>query len=876
MSDAPAGLRAALEGRYRIDREIGSGGMATVYLAHDEKHDRNVALKVLRPELAAVMGAERFLSEIRTTANLQHPHILQLYDSGEADGFLYYVMPYVDGESLQEKIDREKQLPVEEAVGLIRAVAGALQAAHEQGVIHRDIKPANILLMHDQPLVADFGIALAVQEAGGGRLTETGLSLGTPFYMSPEQATADRDPDARSDIYSLGSVLYEILTGEPPFSGTTAQAVLGKILTADPVRPTQHRKAIPAHVESVILKSLERLPADRFATVAEFADALSDPHFRHGEAAELVAVGSDSRVSGLMRRIRVLTGATLLLAGALALALLRSGTSSSPAAGPVEFYIDPDSTHSMIFGSPGTVAISNDGDVIAYVGRREDGRSQIFVRRLDDRNAVPVPGTEGAHDVFFSHDDAWFGFSTEGLRLKKVRVAGGSPQTITTIAGPLVNADWGPDDRIVYAITGPEGLLRINANGGQPEEVIFQTDSITAVMDPWLLPGGRVVLVTVMTPDLRIVAFDLETGERRFVVAGMTGKYVDAGFLVYGTPEGAILAQPFDPDALEFTGGPTRIAEPVGGWLRISKDIAVSRSGAYAYLSGSDDSGDGVLVSRDARLTSFPIAAGFVRPRLSPDGDLVSYHLASGAPSIYTYSLSQGTTSIVVTDEGSIGSVGAVGDANWSPNGDSIVYAGRVSSNEGLWIAASSGTGIPRRLLDVAGRVLAPAYSWDGAYVFFTQTTVGGRDIFAVSVEGGEVAQVVGSPTFAGQTATSPTGPWIAYSSDETGDAEVYVMRFPGDGRSLPISTGGGSSPVWAPTGDTVFYVSTRQELVAVELELNDVPRVTSRAPILPWPFVSNYLFGREYDVHPEGFIARGTSATGARLVVRTSLPVQR
>ena len=212
------------------ERELGEGGMATVYLADDLKHERKVALKVLKPELAALVGAERFLAEIKTTANLQHPHILPLHDSGDADGFLFYVMPYVEGESLREKLDREHQLPVDEAVRIATDVAEALQSAHERGVIHRDVKPANILLSKGRPLVADFGIALAVSAAGGGRLTETGLSLGTPYYMSPEQASADRELTAASDVYSLGCVLYEMLVGEPPYTGANAQVVLAKIL----------------------------------------------------------------------------------------------------------------------------------------------------------------------------------------------------------------------------------------------------------------------------------------------------------------------------------------------------------------------------------------------------------------------------------------------------------------------------------------------------------------------------------------------------------------------------------------------------------------------------------------------------------------------
>ena len=405
-------LNAALDGRYRIESELGEGGMATVYLAHDERHDRSVALKVLKPELAALMGGERFLSEIRTTANLQHPHILQLYDSGEADGFLYFVMPFVEGETLRDRLDREKQLPVEEAVGLARAIAGALQAAHEQGVVHRDIKPANILLSHGEPVVADFGIALAVQEAGGGRLTETGLSLGTPYYMSPEQATADRDPDARSDIYSLGSVLYEMLTGEPPFTGTTAQAVLGKILTTAPTNPTQLRQAIPLHIEAVVLKSLERLPADRFATASDFGAALGNQAFRHRDpqASRDPAEATGLAIESLQRRVRTFAGATVMLALAFAWALLRSGPTASD--GLFEFYVQGDSTHEVVSGLPGSVALSPDGRTLAYLGRYE-GTVRIYLRRADERDARVVPGTDGANSVFFSYDGTWLGFGTE-------------------------------------------------------------------------------------------------------------------------------------------------------------------------------------------------------------------------------------------------------------------------------------------------------------------------------------------------------------------------------------------------------------------------------------------------------------------------------
>src|SRR5437868_1603223 len=268
-------LLHALADRYAIEREIGAGGMATVYLARDLKHDRRVALKVLDPELAAVMGVERFLAEIRVTAHLQHPNLLPLFDSGEtANGSLFYVMPFVEGESLRHRVDREKQLPIGEALRITTAIASALDYAHRHHVIHRDLKPENVLFHEGQPLVADFGIALAVSQAGGHRITQTGLSLGTPQYMSPEQATGDRTIDGRTDIYSLGAMLYEMLTGEPPHAGTTAQAIIAKVITDKPRSIRLTRDTVSPGVERAVERALAKLPADRFATAHEFVDAL--------------------------------------------------------------------------------------------------------------------------------------------------------------------------------------------------------------------------------------------------------------------------------------------------------------------------------------------------------------------------------------------------------------------------------------------------------------------------------------------------------------------------------------------------------------------------------------------------------------------------
>ena len=294
--------------------------MATVYLAHDLRHERQVALKVLKPELAAIVGSDRFLGEIKTTANLQHPHILPLFDSGTADGFLYFVMPYAAGETLRERLDREGPLPEDEAVRITVDVAEALDYAHRQGVVHRDIKPSNILIQEGRPVVADFGIALAVGEASDGRITATGLSVGTPHYMSPEQAVGDEDIDARADQYSLGCLLYEMLVGEPPHTGKSSQAILASIITGGPVSARKKRPSVPASVDAALRKALSRDPGDRFASTIDFARALGDADFKH----------KDPIASRRLRqRVVAVVGAAAVVA-ALALGWSRDPDGGSP------------------------------------------------------------------------------------------------------------------------------------------------------------------------------------------------------------------------------------------------------------------------------------------------------------------------------------------------------------------------------------------------------------------------------------------------------------------------------------------------------------------------------------------------------------------
>ncbi|NNF37460.1 MAG: serine/threonine protein kinase, partial [Gemmatimonadetes bacterium] len=435
-------LTAALAGRYAIEREVGEGGMATVYLAHDAKHDRHVAVKVLRPELAAMVGAERFLTEIKTTANLQHPHILPLFDSGEADGFLFYVMPYVDGETLRTRIEREKQLSVDDALAITRRVAGALDYAHGNGVVHRDIKPANILLSaQGEPLVADFGIALAVAQAGAGRITETGLSLGTPHYMSPEQATGDRDVDPRSDVYALGCVLYEMLAGQPPFSASTAQATLVQILTADVASVTSMRRTVPPHIDAALNRALEKLPADRFASAADFSKALGDPGFTYAARPSKVTAAATRAVEApaaapsrpWLRDPRSIAAlVALLLVGAFG--LLRP--TAEPMAGvPTRAEVTGLEIPRGIGGW--RLAISSAGDWIA-AGAVEEGVPYLFVRPAGDPAWRRLLNTDNASNPAFSPDAQSVAFQAGGAILT-VPLTGGPA---FPVASPGGNPHW--------------------------------------------------------------------------------------------------------------------------------------------------------------------------------------------------------------------------------------------------------------------------------------------------------------------------------------------------------------------------------------------------------------------------------------------------
>jgi tRNA A-37 threonylcarbamoyl transferase component Bud32 len=446
MSNPAGRLAAALADRYRIERPLGQGGMATVYLAADLKHDRQVAIKVLKPELAAVLGAERFVQEIRTTAALSHPHILPLFDSGEAGGFLYYVMPYIEGETIREKLNRETQFGIDDAVRITTEVADALDYAHRHGVIHRDIKPENILLHDGRPMVADFGIALAVSAAAGGRMTETGLSLGTPHYMSPEQATAEKEITARSDVYSLASVLYEMLAGQPPHLGGSAQQIIMKIIAEPVAVVTALRKSVPPNVAAALTKALEKLPADRFDSAKAFAEALGNPHYTTAAVADAGAAAPASvRAFGWWMRSPWTWGVSGLAVAALAWAVVASVW--APRSGAV--------TYTQWTGSSAAIMnarFTRDRDALIFSSLGDSGTTP-HLYTLHAPGAEPQPiGPDSTHLLAISSTGAlavltharYLGHRIFAGTLATLSLNGEAPREVAT---DVREADWSPDGK---------------------------------------------------------------------------------------------------------------------------------------------------------------------------------------------------------------------------------------------------------------------------------------------------------------------------------------------------------------------------------------------------------------------------------------------
>lgn len=806
-------LRRGLAEQFNIERQIGQGGMATVYLARELKHQRYVALKVLLPDLGFVLGKDRFLKEIQLTATLQHPHVLPLFDSGEVDGLLYYTMPFLEGESLRQRLTREREIPVDEAVRITVAVAGALDYAHRRGIVHRDLKPENILLAEGQPVVADFGIALAISNAGGARVTQTGISLGTPQYMSPEQAAGDRQLDGRADIYSLGAALYEMLAGDPPHTGGTAQAVIAHVLTERPRSIRANRPAVPPRIEEAVMVALEKLPADRFATAQEFSDALEDRGGRMVRRSPSAAHGSVLARARISRREAViaLAGGAIGVAASSVFAVSRYRRDATLrrlsrfAVTLPEGYLFTPSFNKR-------VAISPDGNYFACIVTRSDGAT-LFVRSLRDLEMKsPFEGARGV--PFFSSDGRWLGYfeTTTPFRLRKLALDGGAPVTLCAIEN-LAGASWSDRDIIYFVATTPGGIMSVSGAGGEPREALrIAFDSGERLHKyPHALPGGKAVLYTVATADSEsfddamIAVFSADSGQRKVLAEGGTHpRYSPSGHLVYAR-DGSLFAIRFDPIRLQVSGRPFMVLQ--GVLMSRNTGVAnfdVSANGDLLYVPGVAEGGERSLywVDRSGVAEKLPLPPrSYLRPRISPDGRKLAIEIEGSSHDVFVYDFARGVLSNITTDGMSHWPV-------WSPDGSWIGYRSGPMGRFQLFQVPADRSGPAQRIVAEGYSQSFESYSPDGRAVVYTLQDRGLPSKIAVlQLAGDAKPRPLDETKFAqGSPKVSPDGRWLAYCSSESGKPQVYVQAFPGPGAKIQVSNEGGTDPVWRRNGRELFY----------------------------------------------------------------------
>ncbi len=765
-------LTAELSGRYRIERELGAGGMATVYLAMDVRHQRKVALKVLHPELSAVLGPERFLKEIELTASLQHPHILPLFDSGSADGQLYYVMPFVEGEMLRSRLEREKQLPIGDALRIATEVADALQYAHERGVIHRDIKPENILLQGGHAVVADFGIALAVQHAGGQRMTQTGLSLGTPQYMSPEQAMGEKTIDARSDIYALGAVAYEMLVGEPPFTGPTAQAIVARVLSASPASISGSRGTVPAHVDQAILTALAKLPADRHATAREFASALATPALgdgtRSGMSGAPVAASPHVRPR---RAALAIAGVAAALVATAAIGYV-AGRSRGATSGPALAF----GRASQVTWEPGLEvmpAISPDGKQVAYAFGTAT-RMRLYVRPVAGGRATAVSDDTTAVETHphWSRDGSRLLYLSNGRVFSAPAGGGTARQEIPDRGGQVMSATWSPDEqRIAFAIADTvfvrdgDGTVRSLAEIPAAAGCAWSVRDLLACTsgNPWYLTPGSIFNNRAPTAITVIRARD---GSARQVTDSTSGNQM---------PQWS----------------------PNGEWLYYLSD----RNG-MTDLYAQRVADDGGMVGTLARLTTGLNAHSFT---LSADGRRLAYALLAESSNIWSLPLvgaADAPAEQITFGQQVIESVCVSRDGAW------LYYDSNLAGNSDIYRMRLP-SGNPERLTVDATNEFSPAPSPDGREVAFHSFRGGTRNVYLLPLDGGALESVATSALQEGIAQWSPDGRAISFSDLQLGGG-VHLVHRGSDGRwSAARRLTAGSFGTWSPNGRQLTFIES-------------------------------------------------------------------
>jgi eukaryotic-like serine/threonine-protein kinase len=821
-------------GIFEIGPLLGVGGMGEVYRARDTDLDRDVALKVLPAHVAVDADRlARFAREARALGALNHPNIGAIFGFEKGSEIQALVLELVEGPTLADRL-AHGPIPLDDARRIALQIAEGLEAAHEQGLVHRDLKPANIKLRADGVVkVLDFGLAKALEPTvnraavtgaptvASPSLTGAGVLLGTPGYMSPEQAKG-RPADTRADIWAFGAVLFEMLSGVRAFKGDEWADTLAAVLRSNP-----DWSALPADTPEALRRLLRRcLQKDPKQRVQHIGDA----RLELSDVDEIAP-----RVSLVARRQRVWP----FVAAAVTVATVSGATAwmLAPRAteGPVrQFSIPVTQTRSDL-------ALSPDGRLLVYVVGGE--RPGLVARALDGLSTEPIRGGERGIAPFFSPDGAWIGFFADG-KLKRVPSAGGSAVTIAD-APANGHGAWGDDGTIVVA---RPYLYRVPSTGGTLEQILG--DGEGQFHDPALLPGSKVVLVqTRRAPDPgRIEAIDLETRARHPLVEGDAPTLTPTGDLLFRR-EGRIWAAKFDADRLAIVGDPIPALESLGRILSDGETMfASSKDGTLAYLAGD------VAVSFEWRdrtggsTPALPDSAALNNPRLSPDGKRVAGSLFTGSnlsPDVWTIDLERGSRLRMTTGGYNRGSV-------WSPDGAQLaIFSARLGEDQDLYVI-SSGGGEPRRILSRPGAQWPVSWSPDGRALVFEDGPGFSRDLWLLPF--GEEPRPLAVTRFNERGGVfSPDGHWIAFVTDESGRAEVYAQPFPGPGPKVPISTNGGIQPVWSRDGRELFF-REGDSLMSVSIRVDPFRASPARKLFdLPQGAYGRDPYAADYDVAADG-----------------------
>ena len=844
-------------GRYEIRSKVGEGGMGEVYLAQDTELDRKVAIKFLPESLVADDHArERLIREAQAAAKLDHPNICSIYEVSEEGGRSFIVMQYIEGETLDARLKRQP-LKLKESLLIARQIAEGLSDSHEHRIIHRDIKPANIMISaRGQVKVMDFGLAMIAPESALTDseaetelfLTAPGTVMGTVPYMSPEQVRGEQ-LDARSDIFSFGSVLYEMLSGRRPFDGTSGVDRITAILKDEPETLAHDESGINPALDRVVRRCLEKSREHRFQAMRDvlFAlEAVSD--WSPSPSAKIAQIAPKNR---LAIPLAIAASVAFLVFGLL----IGRWTVSNHAAArePASFSLTLPARAQIASGLSPTVAISPDGTHIAYVVA-DAGHTQLYLRAIDQVDGNAIPGTDGADGLFFSPDNRWLGFFADH-KLKKIAVAGGASVTLCDAGTPL-GGSWGPDDMIIFASVPDAGLSIVPASGGL-SKVLTKPDFTKGDSNyfwPEILPGGKAVIFTAFTSSGkgRIDVWSLPTGERHTLIDEGTNARYGNGFLLFSRA-GALLAAPFDLQHLQVKGAAVPVLEGVAPTNIGGAQFSLSGNGTLVYIAGAAPEISRTLVWVDRAGTPQPISApprAYQDPRIAPDGHRLVIEIYPGASGdLWMFDLDRSTLSRL-TYEGFENETPV-----WMSDSQHVAFSSsRVGVQRALFLKAVGETNGDAQLVATANHTHLTSASPDGQFLAFTQydpLTQG--DIWVLPLTGSRPPQpFLKTPFHEWGAVFSPDSHWIAYVSNESGRDEIYVQAFPESGQKVQISTEGGKEPAWARSGE-LFY---RNGLKMMAVSITTKPSVIIGKPheLFEGPYDSGLPLGHtNYDVSADG-----------------------